>query len=82
MQKQKAHLGKAVPSNAGEDRLQKLESHLTFLDRQYDELNKVVIEQGRVLSRLQGELARAGDALRSAEIERIRANNQKPPHYQ
>jgi uncharacterized coiled-coil protein SlyX len=68
--------------DAREERLQKLETHLAFLDRQYDELNKVVIEQGRALGRLQSELARAGDALRSAEIERIRANNQKPPHYQ
>jgi uncharacterized coiled-coil protein SlyX len=64
------------------DRLQKLESHLAFLDRQYDELNKVVIEQGRALSRIQSELARASEALRSAEIERIRATNPKPPHYQ
>jgi uncharacterized coiled-coil protein SlyX len=69
-------------SPGAEDRLEKLESHLAFLERQYDDLNKVVIEQGRVLARLQAELARASDALRSAEIEQIRANNQKPPHYQ
>ena len=65
-----------------EDRLQKLESHLAFLERQYDDLNKVVIEQGRALARVQSELTRAGEALRSAEIDRIRANNPKPPHYQ
>ena len=65
-----------------EDRLQKLESHLAFLERQYDDLNKVVIEHARTLARVQSELARATDALRSAEIERIRANNPKPPHYQ
>jgi uncharacterized coiled-coil protein SlyX len=69
-------------SPGAEDRLEKLESHLTFLERQYDDLNKVVIEQGRALTRFQTELARASEALRSAEIERIRANNQKPPHYQ
>jgi uncharacterized coiled-coil protein SlyX len=65
-----------------EDRLQKLESHIAFLEKQYEDLNKVVIEQGRALSRVQSELTRAGDALRAAEIERIRANNPKPPHYQ
>jgi uncharacterized coiled-coil protein SlyX len=65
-----------------EDRLQKLESHVAFLERQYDDLNKVVIEQGRVLARVQAELARATEALQTAEIERIRANNPKPPHYQ
>jgi hypothetical protein len=34
------------------------------------------------LARIQSELARASEALRSAEIERIRATNPKPPHYQ
>ena len=64
-----------------EDRLQKLESHIAFLERQYDDLNKVVIEQGRALARVQSELGRANELLRSAEIERIRENNPKPPHY-
>jgi uncharacterized coiled-coil protein SlyX len=65
-----------------EPRLEKLESHVAFLERQYDDLNKVVIEQGRILARLQAELSRASDALQAAEIELIRANNPKPPHYQ
>jgi uncharacterized coiled-coil protein SlyX len=65
-----------------EDRLQKLESHVAFLEKQYEDLNKVVIEQGRALARVQSELGRASEALRAAEIERIRANNPKPPHYQ
>ncbi|HUS35787.1 MAG TPA: SlyX family protein [Verrucomicrobiae bacterium] len=65
-----------------EDRIEKLESHVAFLERQYEELNQVVIEQGRALMRIQAELARASETLRTAEIERIRANNPKPPHYQ
>jgi len=65
-----------------EDRLQKMESHIAFLEKQYEDLNKVVIEQGRALARVQTELARANESLRSAEIERIRENNPKPPHYQ
>jgi uncharacterized coiled-coil protein SlyX len=65
-----------------EERLQKLESHIAFLERQYEDLNQVVIEQGRALARVQSELTRASEALRSAEMERIRANNPKPPHYQ
>ncbi len=64
------------------DRLEKLESQLAFLERQYDELNSVVISQGRTLSRVQAELARANESLQSAEMERIRATNPKPPHYQ
>ena len=65
-----------------DDRIDKLESHVAFLERQYDELNKVVIDQGRALARIQSELTRASEALQAAEIERIRANNPKPPHYQ
>ena len=63
-------------------RIEKLESHVAFLERQYEELNQVVIEQGRALARIQAELARASETLQAAEIERIRANNPKPPHYQ
>lgn len=65
-----------------ENRLEKLESQLAFLERHYDELNAVVIEQGRALTRVQAELNRASEALQSAELERIRATNAKPPHYQ
>jgi uncharacterized coiled-coil protein SlyX len=68
--------------SAQSERLEKIETQLAFLERQYDELNSVVIAQGRVLSKIQAELARASEALATAEIERIRGNNQKPPHYQ
>lgn len=63
-------------------RLLKVESALAHLERQHEELNGVVVEQARILARLQKELGRATQALESAELERIRANNQKPPHYQ
>jgi uncharacterized coiled-coil protein SlyX len=72
----------AADVSSADSRLQKLESTIAHLERQYDELNKVVIEQSRAITRLQSELGRATEALRSAEIERIRANNPKPPHYQ
>jgi uncharacterized coiled-coil protein SlyX len=64
------------------DRLQKIEMQIAFLERQYDELNAVVIEQGKTLARVQAELARASESLRATEIDRMRANNAKPPHYQ
>lgn len=64
------------------DRLEKIESQLAFLERQYDELNSVVIQQSKTILRLQTLLDRATEALETAELERIRANNQKPPHYQ
>ena len=64
------------------DRLEKLESQLAFLEKQYDDLNQVVIEQARQIARLQAELGRATNTLSGIELERIRANTQKPPHYQ
>jgi uncharacterized coiled-coil protein SlyX len=74
--------GRTDASVDAESRLQKLESNIAHLEHQYDELNKVVIEQSRSITRLQSELSRASETLRCAEIERIRANNPKPPHYQ
>jgi uncharacterized coiled-coil protein SlyX len=64
------------------DRLEKLETQLAFLEKQYDDLNQVVIEQSRLIAKLQAELSRANQSLTGIELERIRANTQKPPHYQ
>ena len=63
-------------------RLEKLESALAHLEHQYEQLNQVVIEQGRLLTRLQKEYVKTSDAVQTMELERIRANNAKPPHYQ
>lgn len=64
------------------DAIEKLESKIAFLERQYDELNEVVTQQTCQLARLQAELAKATNALTAYEIDRIRENNTKPPHYQ
>lgn len=63
-------------------RLEQLESALAHLEHQHEQLNQVVIEQARIIARLQKEVARASEAMENQELERIRANNQKPPHYQ
>lgn len=62
-------------------RLQSLESHITHLERQYDELNEVVIAQGRLLRRLQAQQQQLSDTVQTAELERISSNNPKPPHH-
>ena len=62
-------------------RLEKIESHFAHLEHQYEQLNKVVIEQGRLLGRLQKEHAKVSRAVENMELEKIRANNPKPPHY-
>lgn len=68
--------------NPLETRLHKLESALAHLEHQHEQLNAVVTEQSRIIGRLQKEVARASEAMETQEMERIRSNNQKPPHYQ
>jgi len=63
-------------------RMDRLESHLAHLERQVEQLNGVVIEQGKLLDRLKKETQRQSSAMQTLELERINANVQKPPHYQ
>ncbi len=60
---------------------EKAEAALAHLERQYDQLNAVVIAQARELARLQKRLEELGDSLDTQELERIRGTNPKPPHY-
>ena len=68
--------------NETSERLEKIETHLAHLERQYEQLNQVVIDQGKLPARLLKEFTKTSDAVQTMELERIRANNQKPPHYQ
>jgi len=63
-------------------RIDKLESHLAHLEHQVEQLNGVVIEQGKLLDRLKKETQRQSGMMQTLELERIRSNVQKPPHYQ
>jgi SlyX protein len=62
--------------------LEKLELHLAHLEHQVEQLNDVVVEQGKWLERLKKEVQRQSNAMQTLELERIKGNNQKPPHYQ
>jgi SlyX protein len=62
-------------------RLEKLESHVAHLEHQVEQLNDVVIEQGKLLDRLKKEVQRQSSAVETMELERIKTNVQKPPHY-
>jgi SlyX protein len=64
------------------DRLEKLESHVAHLEHQVEQLNEVVIEQGKLLEQLKKEVQRQSGSLQTMELERVRSNTQKPPHYQ
>lgn len=63
-------------------RIERLEAHIAHLERQVEDLNEVVIEQGKLLERLKKEAQRQSTAMQSLELERMKANNPKPPHYQ
>ena len=62
-------------------RWEKAEMTLAHLERQYDDLNAVVVKQGRLLARMQKRLEALGQSLDVQESERIRGTNPKPPHY-
>ena len=63
-------------------RLEKLESHLAHLEHLYDQLNQVVLEQSRQLTKLQTHQQKISQTVESIELERIKSTNTKPPHYQ
>jgi len=64
-----------------EQRLARIEAHLAHVERQNDELNGVVIEQGKLLKKLQTQVRRISDSVETAELDRIKSTNPKPPHY-
>lgn len=63
-------------------RFEKLESHIAHLEHQVEQLNAVVVDQVKLLERLKKEVQRQSTAVQTWELERIKSNNQKPPHYQ
>ena len=62
--------------------MDKLESHLAHLEHQVEQLNGVVIEQGKLVDRLKKETQRQSDTMQTLELERMKSNVEKPPHYQ
>lgn len=63
-------------------RLGQIETHLAHLEHQVDQMNGVIMAQDKLLERLRKEIQRQSTAMESLELERIKANNTKPPHYQ
>lgn len=61
-------------------RLARIESHLAHLERQYEQLNEVVIEQGRFLRRLRSLQQRLSQTLETLELDRIKSAPARPPH--
>ena len=72
----------ACMPEAQSERIDRLESNLAHLEHQVEQLNAVIIEQGKLLDRLKKETQRQATAMETLELERIKSNTQKPPHYQ
>jgi uncharacterized coiled-coil protein SlyX len=65
-----------------EERILDSETSLAHLERRCDVLNEVVIEQGKMIHRLQAQMRHLTDTMEREEMERIRSNITKPPHSQ
>ena len=63
-------------------RLEKIEANFAHLEHQVEQLNQVIIEQGKVVEMLRRQAQKQSQALESIEMERIKATNARPPHYQ
>lgn len=63
-------------------RLEKIEAHVAHLEHQVEQLNAVIIEQGKLVQQMRKQLQRQSATLEAIELERIKATNAKPPHYQ
>ena len=63
-------------------RLEAVEANLAHLEHQVEQLNGVLIQQGRTVDLLKKQVQRQSEVLESMELERIKANQTKPPHYQ
>jgi uncharacterized coiled-coil protein SlyX len=62
-------------------RLERIEANFAHLEHQVEQLNEVIIEQGKLVERLKKEVQRQSNAMQTLELERIKANNPKPPHH-
>jgi uncharacterized coiled-coil protein SlyX len=70
-----------IVNDENAQRLERVEAHVTHLERLVEELNGVVIEQARTLELLRKQTQRQTAVLETIELERIKANNPRPPHH-
>ena len=63
------------------ERLSRIESNLAHLEHQVEQLNDVIIEQGRQGEQLRKQLQRMATTLEGIELDRIKSTNPKPPHH-
>ncbi len=62
-------------------RIERLESSVSHAERQAEQLNEVVISQGKELLRLRKQLDRIAETFEADQMDRTRTPNTPPPHY-
>ncbi len=62
-------------------RFTRLESHIAHLEHQVEQLNGVVIEQSKLIERMRKQVQLHARTLETSEVEKVKANNPRPPHH-
>jgi uncharacterized coiled-coil protein SlyX len=65
-----------------EERLMNIESGLTHLEQLVASLNETIIEHDKTIQQLKTQVNRIAAGLETKEIDSIKGNVTKPPHYQ
>tara|TARA_B100000586_G_C19731919_1_gene270175 strand:- start:269 stop:475 length:207 start_codon:yes stop_codon:yes gene_type:complete len=65
-----------------EERLMNIESGLTHLEQLVASLNQTIIEHDKTIQHLQAQVNRVATSLETKEMDSIKGNVTKPPHYQ
>src|SRR5689334_22409800 len=63
-------------------RLERLEANVAHLEHQVEQLNGVLIQQGKLVEQLKKQVQAQSATMETLELERIKTTNTKPPHYQ
>ena len=62
-------------------RLERIEASLAHLEHHVEQLNEVIIGQGKELDGLKKQVQRQATTMDALEMDRIKATNAKPPHH-
>ena len=65
-----------------EERLVNIESGFTHLEQLVASLNETIIEHDKTIQQLKTQVNRVAAGLETKEIDSIKGNITKPPHYQ
>ena len=65
-----------------EERLVNIESDLTHLEQLVGSLNQTIIEHDKTIQQLHAQVSRLTSSLETKEMDSIKGNVTKPPHYQ